>query len=224
MADGMAALVFHYDGVFDEVFSDGKTERSIIAAFKGPSQKFRRFSINRPFGIFGANIYPYAIPFLFSIGATDLKDQMVDIKSLFGRVEDFLEERMMLATNAESRADILSQFLESRLINAKPVVPGIAETVNYIFRTHGHADVDMLAQRNFSSMRQFQRNFKQYVGFSPKLFSRIVRFQKVLDQNTSTKTLTQIGMDAGYTDQSHFIRDFREFSGITPKEYFFNKL
>ncbi|MGS2760633.1 AraC family transcriptional regulator [Sinomicrobium sp. M5D2P9] len=222
MADGLAALVFHYDGVFDELFTDNRAEKSIISAFNGPSQQFRRYSIDRNFGIFGVDLYPYTIPYLFSIPATELKNSMLDLKTLLGKEENGLEEQIMSAKDLESRVSIVSRFLEDRLRKVKPVSPGIFETINYIIKTNGIVEIDTLSQQNFLSVRQFQRNFKQFSGFSPKTFSRIIRFQNALSQQgKSGKTLTHIALDAGYTDQSHFIRDFKEFSGLTPKEYFY---
>lgn len=224
MADGMAALVFHYSGAFNELYQDGHQEESIISGLTSQSEKFRLFSINRDFAMFGAHLYPYAISHLFSIPSTELKNQLIDLKSLLGKHDDGLEERIMLAKDLPARVKIITRFLENRLRKITPMPPGIFETINYITKTNGTTEVDALAQRNCLSMRQFERNFKQFSGFSPKTFSRIIRFQNTLSQkDKSRKTLTQIAFDAGYSDQAHFIRDFKEFSGITPKEYFYGK-
>lgn len=221
MADGMAALVFHYSGAFNELHQDGHQEESIISGLTSQTERFRIFSISRDFSMFGAHLYPYAISHFFSIPSTELKNQLVDLKSLLGKHENGLEEKITLAKDLSARVKIVTNFLENRLRKVSPVSFGIFETINYIMKTNGAIDVDALAQRNFLSMRQFERNFKQFSGFSPKMFSRIIRFQNALYQkDKSQKTLTQIAVDAGYSDQAHFIRDFKEFSGITPKEYF----
>ena len=71
------------------------------------------------------------------------------------------------------------------------------------------------------SQRQLERTFKEYAGFSPKTFARILRFQSATNHyGTTKKTLTEIALDCGYYDQSHFIHDFSQFSGYTPSEYF----
>jgi len=78
-----------------------------------------------------------------------------------------------------------------------------------------------LANDYFLSERQFERQFRKFSGFSPKLFSRIVRFQSALTQyGNNEKSLTEIALETGYYDQSHFIHDFKEFSGYHPKQYF----
>lgn len=221
MADGCAELVFHYEGVFDEIFINGKSERSFTSGLDAQSQQFRRFSVNQNFGIFGAYLYPFSVSHLFSIPATELKNQMLDLKTLLGKEENGLEEKMMLAVDTASRVQIITQFLEKRLTKTKIIQPGVFDTINYIMETNGMVNVEALAERNFLSVRQFERNFKQFSGFSPKLFSRIIRFQTALKQYGNKQlSLTEIAYKMGYADQSHFIRDFKEFSGQNPRKYF----
>lgn len=221
MADGCAELVFHYHGVFDELFLNGKSEKSFNAGLDAQSQRFRRFSISQNFGIFGVYLYPYAVSHLFSIPATELKNQLLDLKTLLGKDENGLEEKMILAPDTPSRVRILTQFLENRLPSTKPVRPGVFETINFIIKCNGMVKVETLAERNFLSTRQFERNFKRFSGFAPKLFSRIIRFQTALNLYGKEQiSLTEIAYDMGYADQSHFIRDFKEFSGQNPKEFF----
>ena len=82
-------------------------------------------------------------------------------------------------------------------------------------------NVQEMAGRAFLSTRQFERNFKQFAGFSPKLYSRIIRFQAAMQQyGNKAMSLTAIAYECGYYDQSHFIHDFKEFSGHHPHHYF----
>lgn len=224
MADGCVELIFHYNGIFDEFITDNLTEKSIVSGLVGQSQTFKRFTINQNFGIFSAYLYPFAVPHLFSIQATDIKNQILDLKTLIGAEANELEEKMMLASDCYSRIKIISEFLERRLIKTEQRQSCIFETIKYIIQTNGMTNVEQLAKRNFLSARQFERNFKQFSGFSPKLFSRIIRFQSSLSEyHNKEKSLTEIAYDAGYYDQSHFIQDFKEFSGHNPKEYFLYK-
>jgi AraC-like DNA-binding protein len=224
MADGCAELIFHYNGVFDEVIKDNSIEKSFLSGLAGPSQLFRRFLIKQNFGMFGVYLYPFAVSQLFSLQGTDIRNQMVDLKSLLGVEANELEEKVMLAINNNLRFKIISEFLERRLIKAKKQPPGVFESIKYIIQTHGVTSIEELAKQSFRSTRQFERNFKQFAGFNPKLFSRIVRFQAALAKYSNKgKSLTEIAYECGYYDQSHFIQDFKEFSGHNPKEYFSGK-
>jgi transcriptional regulator GlxA family with amidase domain len=149
---------------------------------------------------------------------------MIDLKSLFRLDANEIEEKMMLAESNARRVEILTDFLERRLIKAERQPPGVFEAIKYIIRTNGATKVEMLAKQNFQSTRQFERNFKRLAGFSPKLFSRIIRFQSALaEYNNKNKSLTEIAYQCGYYDQSHFIQDFKEFSGHNPREYYSGK-
>jgi AraC-like DNA-binding protein len=66
--------------------------------------------------------------------------------------------------------------------------------------------------------RTLERNFSAYVGLSPKQFSKIIQFQFALNRltETSIEKLTDVGLDSGFTDQSHFIKTFKRYTGQTP--------
>lgn len=78
--------------------------------------------------------------------------------------------------------------------------------------------MESLARTACLSPRQFQRVFSRHVGMAPKEYSRIMRFQKslwMLQNNHSD--YAAIAYECGYSDQSHFIREFRQYSSLTPK-------
>jgi AraC-like DNA-binding protein len=224
MADGCAELLFHYNGVFDELITDKRTESSFRSGIAGQTKMTRRFVIQQNFSMFGAWLYPFAITELFAIPATAITDQMPDLRSALGNEAVELEEKIMLANDTASRVSILSGLLEKKLPRAKKQAPGIFETIQHIISTNGMTNVEELAKRNFLSTRHFERNFKNATGFNPKLFSRIIRFQSVLNNyGKENGSLTGMAYEAGYCDQSHFIHDFKQFSGHNPKAYFSGK-
>ncbi len=84
-------------------------------------------------------------------------------------------------------------------------------------------NVSALAHEVNLSERQFGRVFRQVVGLSPKQFSRITRFNRVLNStayNDFGVTLAQLALRYGYHDASHLIRDFRDLAGLSPNDYF----
>ena len=72
------------------------------------------------------------------------------------------------------------------------------------------------------SPRQLRRVFDYYIGTSPKTFSKVIQFQNILCAKPSVQSLkkNKIFYDVGYSDQAHFIRDFKNFYGITPNRAF----
>jgi transcriptional regulator GlxA family with amidase domain len=90
-----------------------------------------------------------------------------------------------------------------------------------LMRTHGKMKVSDVAQAVDLSQRRFGDVFTMEVGLTPKLFGRVQRFQRVLAvrQSTARVDWAQIAVECGYCDQAHLIRDFVEFSGVSPSEY-----
>jgi AraC-like DNA-binding protein len=222
IADGSAELIFHYKGAFEELKDNVKVKQA-FSMVHAQSQKSRRFETKEKFGIFGAYLYPFALPLLFKMPSFELSNQMPDISDLLGNEGQILEEKMMLAKDNCSRVDILSNYLECKLMKNDFLHP-VTKAIYHIIHSRDLVSVPSLADKFCLSERQFERKFKELAGFSPKLYSRIIRFGKTVSYygNTS-KSLTEIAFDCGYYDQSHFIHEFKEFSGYHPKEYFFGK-
>jgi AraC-like DNA-binding protein len=149
---------------------------------------------------------------------------MPDLATLLGHEGSILEEQIILAQTNVQRVSILSAFLYKRLICNPDQPSAVSAIIGQVLHTSGTASVQKLAGQCFLSVRQFERKFKEFSGFSPKLFTRITRFQAALQLYPNPgKTLTEIAYDCGYYDQSHFINDFKEFSGYHPKHYFSGK-
>ncbi|RYD88328.1 MAG: AraC family transcriptional regulator, partial [Sphingobacteriales bacterium] len=219
VADSCAEIIFHYKGAFD-ILTDNGVEKSWRSGFHFQSAQYNRFITSENFGIFGAYIYPYAVPALFGLPADEGSNQMLDLKTFLGNTAHELEERIMLAADNHQRAVILSNFIERRLQNIRIKDEGAIASVHHVIHSGQNHTVAQLADRYNLSVRQFDRKFKQYAGFSPKLYLRITRLHEALQQYGSSKSLTQIALDCGYYDQSHFIHDVKAFTGYHPGYYF----
>ncbi|GGH40096.1 AraC family transcriptional regulator [Dyadobacter endophyticus] len=221
MADGCAEMVFHFKGRFDELLKTDQSELSFRSGIHGQSQSFRRFRIGEDFGIFGVYLYPFAIPALFGIPAAELSNQMPDLATFLGNAGIELEERVMLATDHPERVHIVAEFLRKRIRSHEVHEPAVFSVISSVIRSNGLAKIPELAAQSFLSTRQFERKFLAFSGFNPKLFSRIIRFHSALNEyGNKEKSLTEIAYECGYYDQSHFIHDFKAFSGEHPKTYF----
>ena len=221
MADGCVEFIFHYKGSFKELTEKDNISQS-LSMIHAQSQKVRRFLTTENFGIFGAYLYPYAIPYLCSMPSSELSNEMPDLEMLYGSEGKALEENMMLAVNNTGRLRILTAFFEKKFLPHSGREPGMFACINHIIYSNGMVNVRKLSDKYFLSTRQFERKFKEHAGFAPKLYARIIRFQSARRTNfNKQKSLTEIAYDYGYYDQSHFIHDFKEFSGYQPKEFFY---
>ena len=221
MADGCVEMVFHYRAVFDEIDADGLATPSPLSSLQGQATMFRRFSTRTSFGIFGAYLYPFAVPRLFGYPAYDVTNISPDLDSMFGSEGKLLEEQILAAADNRDRVRIVSTFLESKLRLSARELPSIHRSIRSVIVSVGDVRITDLAREQGISTRQFERSFKEFAGLTPKLYARVARFQSATQLKIEgIRDLTEIAYACGYYDQSHFINDFRRFSGYTPKEYF----
>lgn len=219
LANHCPEMIFHYGSEFKEITADDKIEKTFRTGIHGQTDKVRRFTAKDECGIFGVMLQPYAIPILFKISATEIKNELVDLTTLLGQEGKDITDQIMLAKDNAQRVVLINQFLGKLTNEIKH--KKIIHLVQNICSEKGSVNIKKLSMQSFLSQRQFERRFKDLVGFSPKTFSRLVRFKSIVDNySPNIKTLTEITYDFGYYDQSHFIQDFRQFSGYNPKTYF----
>ncbi|MDO6435701.1 helix-turn-helix domain-containing protein [Flavitalea sp. BT771] len=219
LANFYPELIFHYGGAFREIVKNDRIENTFVGGLHGQTDLVRRFTYTEPCGIFGVMLEPYAIPVLFDIPSPEVKNQLIDFHDLIGRQGSTITRMMINAKSNTERVQIANNFLESKLKKVKR--PEIPFAVQKIYDFKGMVNVKWLSQQVCLCQRQFERKFKEQVGFSAKSFMNIVRFKSLISTyNQGEKNLTELAYDFGYYDQSHFIKVFKAFSGYTPHSYF----
>lgn len=86
-------------------------------------------------------------------------------------------------------------------------------------RHNGSSKIIDLASDSFLSQKQFNRLFKEFSGFNPKIYARIIRLESVIKNYPYFHNLTELAHNSGYYDQAHFIREFKELTGFSPREF-----
>lgn len=220
-----AKLAFQYKGRFDIETHSGNRRQLFTSGFQGPAAKSEVFIGKESIGVFGVYFSPYALPVLFSVPADELSNQNVEIKSLLGKQGEELEDKMMSAASNTERVNIINTCFENKLNSLSGRHTAIEQSVHQVIANKGLISVNELSEKLSVSKRQFERKFKSVTGFSPKLFSRIIRFENALTKmGACDTTLTEVAFECGYYDQPHFIRDFKEFAGQHPSAYLTNDL
>jgi len=131
-----------------------------------------------------------------------------------------IEELLGEAKDNKARIALIENFLITKLSNYKPDQL-ILKALERIQLSKGTTRITELANQLCISQDAFEKRFRKVVGVSPKQFSFIVRMQSVINNGRSNKqSLSEIALHAGYFDQPHFNKDFKLFTGQTPKEFF----
>lgn len=171
---------------------------------------------------FAVSFYPYGFSNFISEPIKDLVNKETPLGHLFGEVAaKELEEKIIKAADTKERIGYIEKFLFDRL-NDKIIIDNIVKTtVDILLLTKGSTQINEILKQDLSKRRQLERKFLKQVGVSPKQLGKVIRFQSVLKLliNEKIDNLTNIAYKSGYYDQSHFIKDFKEFTGISPKDF-----
>jgi AraC-like DNA-binding protein len=161
-----------------------------------------------------------AFPFL-GLPAGELADTHVDLETLWGPSADWLWERLCEARTSAERFQLLQEALLSRLCRGVEQHYAVSAALEMFGKNQAGPRVREAAKYLGLSQRRLIQVFKAEVGMTPKLFSRIQRFQKTRTfiQHNPSINWADLAIDLGYFDQSHFIREFLEFSGLSPTDY-----
>lgn len=188
----------------------------------GITHTHRDFAMPGKLGMMGAFLYPYALPFLFHEPPQGMTNTTVAISDFLGSEGTSLKDEIANAPHSDARIAALSRYLLRKLKTRQQEANGLFQCIQHIVRSKGATTVDALVSDLGISGRHFDRKFMSAAGTSPKAFSRLIRFHASLSlrKGKDLDNLTALALQAGYYDQSHFIRDFKEFSGLSPKHYF----
>lgn len=223
MADACPEMVFQYRNQFWEKGADGSDVKTPQASMTGSTWLHRSLKVSGSFGLIGVCLYPYAIQQLFNIPGKELLNLEVDLQQILMKGDaEMLQEKMIFATNFQKRLQALIDYLTKKVGTGSELDRRMQAGLEDIFRHRGQKDIGLIANQLGVSIRQIQRQFRQHLGMPPKLLSRIVRFQSSFQQSAKNPALSLTGLayHCGYADQAHFTREFKEFAGLLPKQYF----
>jgi AraC-like DNA-binding protein len=161
-----------------------------------------------------------AFPFL-GLPAGDLADIHVDLDTLWGPSAGRLRECLCEARTSAERFQLLQEALLSRLCHGVEQHYAVSAALEMFGKNQAAPRVREAAKYLGLSQRRFIQVFKAEVGITPKLFSRIQRFQqtRTFIQNNPSINWADLAVELGFFDQSHLIREFLEFSGLGPTDY-----
>ena len=205
--------------IYDPVHTD-EYRRMSGAIVSGAYSGFFVIDTLQHASIIGVHFKPGGALPLLGISPGELADAHVDLETLWGRRARELRERLCAPSTPEERFRILEEALIGRLSRPFEQHPAVLFALNRLARTD--ANISEVVKQVGLSHRHFDELFTGEVGMTPKMFSRIQRFQRVIalvGRMPSAPKWAEVALHFGYFDQSHMIRDFVGFSGFSPSEF-----
>jgi len=174
--------------------------------------------VSEPVRSVGAQLHPGASAILFGAPADELAGRHTPLEDLWGPFAAEARGRLLEAQDPARQMDILEAILAARLPRVRALHPAVAHALE---RLDAEASVGDIVREGGWSHRWFIEIFRRAMGLSPKVYARLRRFSGAVRRAAGDPDAdwADLALDAGYSDQPHFIREFREFAGITPGEY-----
>ncbi|MGH8146326.1 MAG: helix-turn-helix domain-containing protein [Rhodanobacteraceae bacterium] len=166
----------------------------------------------------GAQLLPGACLPLFDAPANELAARHMALDDLWGTDAALAYDQIFSTSDPRRQLDVFETILAARLPHVRSVHPAVAQVLAGF---DDSPNVDAMVAASGYSHRHFIALFECETGLAPKRFCRVQRFRKLLAEAATRPALswTELALAAGYSDQSHFNREFRVFTGITPGEY-----
>lgn len=164
---------------------------------------------------------PFALAALFNIAAAKLLEKPVDLSNWNAHTTNALRTQLVYAASTERKTEVLDNLLIQQLQQNKRACEIIKYATDQIMCDPTPEILSTILKDLKLGERSFQRVFKKYVGISANQYRRICQFQLSFTQVRTKQfdKLTDVAYDNGFSDQSHFIRSFREFTQVTPNSY-----
>lgn len=181
--------------------------------------EFRSVGRNKMLGI---RFHPHTASVVLGNQINMFNDQVSDFTSVAGSAQ-VLHEQLLNAPTLNQQIELLESFLLRKLTAFQKKNTKFQVVNHVIAEMRGEDfcdDIQNVAFKYGISSRYLQKLFLEFTGLTPKLFNKITRFQKsLLLRNNNDQSLTSIAYQSGYFDQSHFIRDFKFFTGVSPSSF-----
>jgi AraC-like DNA-binding protein len=218
--DGFPEIIFHFADPYRINLANGWNVQghSLLA---GQITKYFFLENSGRASILGIKLKPTALTHLFGLQMDRFNDDVVDLSSFSCGALNELEEAVRRQADNESRIAVCEDFFSKFSVADKTKVD---EAVSMIMSAQGARPVMEISRRLEISERQLERLFKKYVGLSPKFYSRIIRLGKIFQlYEKGDPGWAALAYEGGYADQSHFIRNFKAFTGQDPSLYGFDE-
>ncbi|MGE8553272.1 MAG: helix-turn-helix domain-containing protein [Chryseobacterium jejuense] len=218
--DGSSGLILSANV---NLFSHHSEEHIPASFFYGTLNSYKDFYSKGNFSFIAVVFQPYFLNMLLKTSAKEVKNQIISVEDVIKDKFIPFQESLFNKTNPLTIIDDLNiffpQFISKEIGSDYQLIAAIQQ---HILQHKGSVSSKDLEDFTGYSERHLERKFDDYLGISPKKYTNIIRlhyFLSLMNQGISNENMTALSYHAGYSDQSHLIREFKKNVGLTPGQY-----
>jgi len=222
--DGMTELVFNFGSDYQrKVYNQNEFESVKGTHLVGVKSHPHIIQLNPDMDTIAVRFKPAGLSFFTNVPLNEFMDSTINADELFGKDIYDIEDCLFNTKDKQQRIKLIEKFLLDKLcVNSKK--NSTSEILYSIYKNPAEFKLMEYVEKNGFYYKKLERHFKELIGNSPNLIARIIRLNYAITLKLNNKSLsfTDVAYLAGYSDQSHFIKDFYRFSNKTPKDFFNN--
>ena len=200
-------------------FADGNVQDAPEIQIIGPTTGMTHVRAEGPVAVFGAGLLPAGWGALMGIEASTVVNRVIDATAIFGSALDAAAARLRAAPSLEARRVIGNEIVHALVANARETPFWFTRTVDQWLENADSPEVGALVASTNLSRRQVERYCKRFYGSPPKVLARKYRALRAAVSLARGDAALDDVLERGFYDQSHFIREIKHFTGVTPKKF-----
>jgi AraC-like DNA-binding protein len=198
---------------------DGQNKSMLRSVLTGQHGKPFNRTIRNEFLCLQIVFQPCGLFRITGISSHELNNQYLDAELIFGKQMECVNDQLFHAASYHEILLIANAF--SKTLKPKKSSTAMDQAGNHLLHHDGNSSLDWLAKESSLSIKQFERNFRQRTGITPKIFSRIARFDKAFRMKNDHPEMDwlSIAVACGYYDYQHLAKDYKDFTSLTPPAF-----
>jgi len=220
---GHIFLIFELDGIPRTIF-DNETQEPIQTCTKvwisGMHTGQLTISSHKDAEMLVAQFKPAGVYPFFHKPISQLNDQVISANKVLGNEIHFLRTDILRKKTAQEKMKAVELYLRQRFDETKTPPDELMKVIR-LLQDEPVSRLSEIVEAYPNTQKHLISEFKKYVGLTPKVFQRILRFNEILKKISNKERIAwaEIAYECGYSDQSHFIKEFSHFSGFNPQEF-----
>ncbi len=206
------------DGCLDIVFCCS-TASADAFLWTSPFSRSEKPIFQKDCEYFGIRLFPEQSIIKVGKSMKELLNQQIPLREILKK-DDTMIEKISITPSFQKRIELFYEFIYQLHFQMSCDQKMIQYAVQQMNKSKGSLSISSLSKTLHYSEQYFRKKFEEYIGFSPKQFCQIIKFQNALDRFLLfDDALLNVCLDNGYYDQAHFSKEFKKFIQLTPRQY-----